>query len=1295
MATLLLAAAGSALGGMLGGVGAMIGQAVGGIAGALVDQALLRTGRSTTGSRLTDLDVQSSTEGDPIPRVYGRVRIAGQVIWATRHEETVIVQESGGKGGVSSTTYKYAANFAVALCEGPIHRISRIWADGTLIDIASVACRMYFGNESDEPDPLILARQGGPVPAYRGTAHVVFERLPLDDWGNRIPQLTFEVIRAVDTLEPRVRAVTMIPGSTEFGYAGTPVLRGEGPGAWASENRHVTSAATDFVAALDEICEFCPNLRRIALVVSWFGDDLRAGSCTLVPGVEVRDKTTSPLVWSVAGLSRDGARLVSTVNGRPAYGGTPSDDTVVAAIAAIRARGLEVMIYPFVAMDVAPGNGRPDPWGGAEQAAYPWRGRITCDPAPGRAGSADRSAAARAQVAAFVGTAAPWQFAVVDGTVAYGGPGEWSLRRMILHYAHLAVAAGGVDAFLLGSEFVGLSTLRDGAGAYPFVEALTALAADVRSVLGGGTKLSYGADWSEWFGHHPADGSGDVRFHLDPLWASPAIDFVGIDAYFPLADWRAGDHLDRTIADQPSDLAYLSDRFAAGENFDWYYASDADRRAQRRTPIVDTAHGKDWVFRPKDLIGWWSNRHYDRPGGVESASSTAWVPGMKPIWLTELGCPAVDGGANQPNVFPDPKSSEGGLPHFSSGARDDLVQRRLLEAVIDRFDVAAHPANNPISPVYGGPMVPATGIQLWTWDARPFPAFPMATAVWSDGGSWAEGHWLTGRLGGTSIEGLVRAVLADVGFATPEFRAVGGHVDGFVIERRMSTREALEPVLAAFCVDAIDTGTTLRFAGRARRSDVALGPDDLAEVDKTALITLRRTQESELPGEVSLIFSDAMLDHRRTTVSTRRLLGSTRRASSADLAVVAPIPTMIAAADAWLADLWSGRTKAEFALPPTRIALEPGDIVDLDVDGRPVRLMIDGITDGAHRAVEARTLDPEVYRAGRASARSRSGALAAVRGAPVVHVLDIAHLTLDDSIHRPFVAAHVSPWPGGLALWRRADEAGFSHVATLDAPAIIGRTASPFLPGPSARWDRGTTLDVELFGGTLSAAAERAVLDGAGRAAVRMPSGLWEVFQFAGAELIAPATWRLSRLLRGQGGSEDAWAGVAAVSAGAPFVLLDDRLVALPIGRDDLGRELAFRIGPSAEPYTAASYVDFTVTPTGRGLRPWSPAHVTVTVDPVSGDAVFAWIRRSRAPGADTWGAVEVPLAETIEAYRLEIALAGTAIVAVDTTVPGWTWTEADRLAAVGAGPVDLTVSVAERSAELGLGVARVTTVRL
>ena len=59
--------------------------------------------------------------------------------------------------------------------------------------------------------------------------------------------------------------------------------------------------------------------------------------------------------------------------------------------------------------------------------------------------------------------------------------------------------------------------------------------------------VTYAADWSEYFGYHRDDGSGDVFFNLDPLWASPAIDAIGIDDYLPVTDYalksaRASDH---------------------------------------------------------------------------------------------------------------------------------------------------------------------------------------------------------------------------------------------------------------------------------------------------------------------------------------------------------------------------------------------------------------------------------------------------------------------------------------------------------------------------------------------------------------------------------------------------------------------------------------------------------------------------------------------------------------------------------------------------------------------------------
>ena len=134
-------------------------------------------------------------------------------------------------------------------------------------------------------------------------------------------------------------------------------------------------------------------------------------------------------------------------------------------------------------------------------------------------------------------------------------------------------------------------------------------------------------------------------------------------------------------------------------------------------------------------MSWWSNPHVERVSGVE-AGTTAWVPQSKPIWLTEIGIPAVDKGPNGPNVFPDPKSSESAFPPLSRATRDDLVQVRALEAILSRFDPSLQgfaSASNPPSSEYAGRMVDPANVYVWAWDGRPYPAFPDLGAVWADG----------------------------------------------------------------------------------------------------------------------------------------------------------------------------------------------------------------------------------------------------------------------------------------------------------------------------------------------------------------------------------------------------------------------------------------------------------------------------------------------------------------------------------------------------------------------------------
>ena len=394
-------------------------------------------------------------------------------------------------------------------------------------------------------------------------------------------------------------------------------------------------------------------------------------------------------------------------NGRPNYGGTPSDQSILQTITALKSRGYKVTLYPFILMDIPSGIMLPDPYGETQQGAFPWRGRITCYPQ-----SAEHSDAVISQIDAFFGSARSTDFGTSEGLPNYSGLEEFSYRRFILHYAKLAQISGGVDRFVIGSEMRGLTTLRDGSGNYPAVQHLTDLASDVRALLEPNTAMTYAADWSEYFGHHPQDGSGDISFHLDPLWASPAIDAIGIDAYFPLSDWRGDDNYD---------IDYMQSQMEGGEGYDYFYASQNDRLQYNQTPITDGAASKPWVYRYKDLRNWWGQLHYNRRGGSELSAPTPWQPRSKPIWLMEIGCPAIHNGAHQPNVFYDAKSSEHNIPYFSNGGRDDFIQRRYLEAFIDYW--AGPDADNPLSDIYEGPMIDPDMINVWCWDARPFPDF--------------------------------------------------------------------------------------------------------------------------------------------------------------------------------------------------------------------------------------------------------------------------------------------------------------------------------------------------------------------------------------------------------------------------------------------------------------------------------------------------------------------------------------------------------------------------------------------
>lgn len=1239
------------------------------------------------GPQVEDFTIQTSSEGAVIPIAFGRVRVAGEVIWAARPVETAQTRSaSGGKGGPKVTEFSYTISFAVAVAEAPISGIGQIWADGTLIDRAGLVMRVYTGGEDQAPDPLIEAIEGpGRAPAYRGLAYVVFEDMPLEDYGARIPNLAFEVYAGPPAepdgpaMESLIEGVCLIPASGEFAYADQPVLREIAEGLEITENLHTARAGSDLEAALDDLGARLPKCRSVALVTSWFGDDLRAGNCTLRPGVEQREKITRPLIWSAAGETRATAHLITQGGDGPVYGGAPADASIIAAIRALRARGYAVTLYPFILMDVPAGNGLPDPYGGAEQSVFPWRGRITCHPAAGQPGSVDKTSDAATQIDAFFGAAQAADFQVSGDEIVYSGAtGDWRFNRFILHHAALAAAAGGVESFIIGSEMRGLTQVRSGAATYPAVARLKTLAGEARALLGANVNISYAADWSEYSGHAPSDGSGDRFFHLDPLWSDENIDFVGIDWYAPLADWRDGEaHLDRlAVAGSIHDREYLRANVEGGEGFDWFYASSADRDAQIRTPITDGAYGEPWVWRYKDLRSWWANPHHDRPGGVRDSAPTPWVAQSKPVRLVELGCPAVDKGANQPNVFIDPKSSESFAPYYSSGRRDDLIQRRYIEALLGFW---SEPGANPLSSVDGRPMLDLEFCHVWTWDARPFPEFPARSDVWTDGDNWRRGHWLTGRAGQSPLAALVSDLARRAGLEELDASNLPGVLAGYLVNRQTTARALLEQLGAAFGFALADrSGGAAVLPVRSARAAVALSAGRLADSgDGRDRLAFTRSAPEDLPAEARIVFTADGGDYRPGAVSARGLDHVTQGVIDVRLPALADHDLARDWARSVLARARAEGETARVALPPSLSFLEPGDGVVLDA-GPAGRLWRIAALDGLSvRAGELTGAPPGPALV--AGPEPGSAAAPARASRALLRLLDLP-LSPGEGAARDGVwaAAWADPWPGEIVLFAGEAAASVRERARITAPAFCGELSAPLPAGFEGRWDNGSRLEVTLYAGAVSSVEAGEALSGANRVAVETSAG-WEVLSFAAAELTAPQTWRLTQLLRGLGGSP-----APGADEGARVVILDGAGAVLPISAEERGAPITVVAVPPGKPLSDVSARTVETVYAGMDRYALRPVHLRSRWS--GADIALGWIRRGRIE-ADAWGAGEIALGEEAERYRVRIMDAGESVLReIETSTPGLTLAAADIAALFASGVADARFDVAQITPALGPG---------
>lgn len=220
---IVLPVAGAVIGFIWGGgpAGAQWGWIAGSIAAGLVGS---QTRRSV---RVNETGSQTTTEGAPRAIIYGAAPVTGNLIDTGPIRIVETTEEAKGGGGPSATTKSYFRTYAIRMCEGPIAALLVAKRDGKYVyDVRNGAtfqaesaafleyASVYLGTETQLPDPSLEAIHGvGNVPAYRGSAYIVFTDDDLTMRQGSVPQWEFVVASAasedVITLSP-VDSVTVL-----------------------------------------------------------------------------------------------------------------------------------------------------------------------------------------------------------------------------------------------------------------------------------------------------------------------------------------------------------------------------------------------------------------------------------------------------------------------------------------------------------------------------------------------------------------------------------------------------------------------------------------------------------------------------------------------------------------------------------------------------------------------------------------------------------------------------------------------------------------------------------------------------------------------------------------------------------------------------------------------------------------------------------------------------------------------------------------------------------------------------
>lgn len=1245
-------------------MGAQAGFMLGSLAAGVVDP------QKTAGPRLLDLRVQTSNYGRALPVLFGTQRIAGNVVWALPLRETT--HDSGGKGGGPAiTNFSYFATAAVAVCEGPITGIRRIWADGKILYDNSTASTAISATGAS---PFAIEPSDAPAdPAHSVPAVIEPFTSLAGTWTFDAPGLSDAANADYAYLDSSNWSEQYPAGTT---FADESTVRTAIAHFWA---RHSISSSAGYVFTYTSnntvIVSNIDNIANVAAV-----------SVTLGINHSATPRCPDGYAYNAVTQSCDPVFAPGSAGG--AYSLLSSNSTKFASPVAAAAPATTRALTPTITLYRGTEDQLPDP---AMQAALGAK-----------------------STPAFRGTA---YVVLTDFPVDTYGNRLPNLEFEVITHASSVQITTPIPGSTSGTSTTGFAydVTR---GTLWHVSAGDGLANDYTR-LDVNTKARSVGKISKWAaaafkaaGLARYDAGTDALYLTGTQLDSPCLARVSPDAgvvtNIITPTLRLPEHASGICVDSKRKKIWVVGRFNDGrlgictveaKTGVTVFVTKIDDGSTAVTCSVNGNANSAEYCEKSDTV-WVGYTSVSRTTGAQSFKIVAYDAAT----LTQKTTIPATGAAW---FVAEPSS---GNVLFFDGARTCVYDNATGAVSV----ATAAPVAGATADGTGGLglIVRSGGGTLATFDStgaftgKLIPATDSVLANGFDAFADSRRGMIVSNAGFVAVDRIdegsvtVADVFLDIArrvkipASMVDVSDVGGadcRIQGFGILNRTAARTAFEPLQQAYGLDVVDTGDKIRVTRRAEAPYYGVIPwsDQAAHTDTggndyVAPLASVRAHDLELPSTVEVTFDDPGNEYLQNLCRAKKQA----TASSVDARVISlpmtiPAPRAQAIATMLLSTAWLGRTTFELTVGLRHLGIDPGDVIDIDKnDGSAVRAIVTRVSFSPSGLIKlsCAAFDYATYGALAGVATFTPVVARTVENstAPRLLLLDAPVLSSADD-YSGFYAASI-PAAGNstatrAAIYTSSDDSNYTLLAAAGQPAVAGISLGELsAPAVVELWDLANTITVNLFAGALYSATNSDVLNGTNLAILG-----GEVLQFAVAVENDDGSYTLSKLLRGRRGTE----AKMTHEAGETFVLLNSAVQRIKLLLELTGVERYYKIVGQGQPLDASPSQAFTNTDVG--LECYAPVKLTATRNDAA-DIATGWVRRTRVAG-ELRDRVDVPLSESTEAYDVEVLTeSGSVIRTATVSTPAWLYTAAQQVADFGAARPAVTLRIYQLSATMGRG---------